>query len=103
MKVILTDAAWEDLFQIGSWIKTDNPRRASSFIDELEQRCLALGDTPRAFPLLSGHAESGIRRRPYRNYLIFYRVETDQVTILRILNAAQDSEVALFGETDPGA
>lgn len=101
MRVIITDAAWDDLFRIGSWIKADSPRRAASFLDEIQERCISLGQTPAAFPLLQGHEGSAIRRRPYRNYVIYYRVDSNHVDILRILNAAQDAEAILFGEADP--
>ncbi|MFF0950878.1 type II toxin-antitoxin system RelE/ParE family toxin [Rhizobium leguminosarum] len=44
------------------------------------------------------YEHTGIRRRPYGNYLIFYRVGEDRIEILHILNGAQDFESILFSE-----
>jgi plasmid stabilization system protein ParE len=43
-----------------------------------------------------GHEEGGIRRRPWGNYLIFYRVGDDSVQILHVLHGARDYEKILF-------
>jgi plasmid stabilization system protein ParE len=50
---------------------------------------------PRSFPLLPGREESGIRRRPYGDYLIFYRI-ADAVEVLHVLHGAVDDERLLF-------
>ena len=52
MNVIITEAAYDDLLQIGRTIKHDNPVRAESFVAVLFDRCQSLGDMPRAYPLL---------------------------------------------------
>ncbi len=38
----------------------------------------------------------GIRRRLHRNYLIFYRVETDKLVVLHVLHGARDHVPILF-------
>ena len=52
MKVILTEAAYADLYHIGKTIKQDSPRRAGTFVAELYDKCHRLGDMPLAFPLV---------------------------------------------------
>lgn len=96
MKVVVTNAALDDLLQIGRVITIDNPRRAETFVSEIYDRCQRLGAMPRAFPLLPNWEEQGIRRRPFGDYLIFYRVNRDQVDILHILHGARDFEAILF-------
>ena len=96
MIVIITDEAQADLWRIGEYIALDNPRRAETFVDELEARCLALGDMPRAFPLVPRYEDSGVRRRPHGNYLIFYRVGSNSVDVLHVIHSAQDYEAILF-------
>lgn len=96
MIVIITDEAQADLWRIGEYIALDNPRRAISFVDELEARCLALGDMPRAYPLVPRYEHTGVRRRPFGDYLIFYRVGPDVVHVLQVLHGAQDYEPLLF-------
>ena len=99
MKVVLTRSAETDLEAIGDWIAKDSPRRALTFIQELRARCMALGKHPRAFPLVPRYETHGIRRRVYGNYLIFYRIEETQVTILHVLHGARDYEPLLFPES----
>ncbi|SCM72213.1 conserved hypothetical protein [uncultured Pleomorphomonas sp.] len=96
MKVILTDQALGDLIAIGRYIQQDNPARAVTFIAELEEKCVQIGRTPQAFPLIPGREASGIRRRVYSNYLIFYRVRDNTVDVLHVLNGAMDYEPILF-------
>lgn len=98
MKVVLTDAVYADLVLIGREIKKDNPTRAATFVAELYARCKKLGHMPRAFPLLPNREDQGIRRRPYRDYLIFYRIEVDTVQVLHVLHGAMDYERILFPE-----
>jgi plasmid stabilization system protein ParE len=98
MKVVVTQAAFDDLLRIGAYIRRHNPARARTFIDEIEDRCLRLGATPFAFPLMPNHEHSGIRRRPYGDYLIFYRVGEEAVEILHALHGARDIEAILFPE-----
>ncbi|ORE91118.1 type II toxin-antitoxin system RelE/ParE family toxin [Aurantimonas sp. 22II-16-19i] len=96
MKVILTDTAIADLVGIGRHIRMDNPARADTFVDELKDACRGLGEMPRAYALVPGYEDRAIRRRPYGNYLIFYRVDAEAVFILHVLNGAQDFERILF-------
>ena len=96
MKVVVTDAAYDDLLQIGREIRKDNPARAETFVAELYERCQRLGGMPRAFPLLPDWEDSGVRRRPHGNYLIFYRVGAEQIEILHVLHGAREYEPILF-------
>lgn len=99
MIVVLTNEAKADLERIGDFIAADNPRRAETFIAELLERCLRLAEMPQAYPLVPRYEQSGIRRRPYENYLVFYRVTQTRVEILHILNGAQDYEPILFPQS----
>lgn len=96
MIVVLTDEAEADLEQIGDYIAADSPRRAVTFVQELVKRCQRLAEMPRAFPLVARYEHSGIRRRPYGEYLIFYRIGAERIDVLHVLNGAQDYEAILF-------
>jgi toxin ParE1/3/4 len=98
MIVVLTETAIADLVTIGRYIKADNPKPAETFVAELEFRCHQLGTMPKAFALVPKHETSGVRRRPYRDYLTFYRVVADTVEVLHVLHGAQDYEAILFPE-----
>jgi plasmid stabilization system protein ParE len=96
MIVVISDAAEADLEAIGDWIAERSPQRALTFILELRERCLGLADLPRGFPLVPRYEHHGVRRRPYGNYLIFYRVTDERVEVLHVLHGARDYEAILF-------
>jgi addiction module RelE/StbE family toxin len=97
MRVVITAAAKADLLAIRRYIEADNPNRAVSFVEELLDRCLALADTPRAYPLVPRYERFGIRRCVHGNYLIFYRLQPEQIEVIHILQGARDIEAILFG------
>jgi toxin ParE1/3/4 len=98
--LILTFAARArtDLRAIVVTIARDNPARGESFIAELELRCAALTSAPLAYGILPRYKDKGIRRIVHGNYLIFYRVRDDQITILRVLHGAMDIDAQLVRE-----
>jgi toxin ParE1/3/4 len=96
VKVVFSDQAKVDLMAIGDHIAKDSRRRAVEFIERLEAQALEIGLMPAAFPLIPRHEHRDIRRRPFGNYLIFYRAEKSVVFIVRILHGAMDYESLLF-------
>ena len=90
MRVELSALAESDLLDIALYIAEDNPDRAFSFVDELQQACDGLADGPLRFPLLPGFEGKGIRRRVHGRYAIVYAVDTALVRVLRIVSAAMD-------------
>jgi len=98
--VILTPEARVDLDRVWSFIEQSNPRRAITFVREILAHIKLLETMPLRYQLLLDHKESGIRRMPYRNYVIFYRITGQEIYILHILNGAQDHDAILFPEDD---
>lgn len=96
MKVVLSAEALSDLEQIGDYIAQDNPARARGFVAELIGKARGLADMPNAFPVVPRYAHLGLRRRVHGNYLIFYRVGDERVTVIHILHGARDYEALLF-------
>jgi toxin ParE1/3/4 len=95
VKLVFTDEARQDLLDIGDHIARDNPARALTFVQELRATASELLRRPRAFPVLPRYAHLGLRRRLHGNYLIFYRSDDKQVSIVRILHGARDYEALL--------
>lgn len=96
MIVRLTREAERDLEAIADHIARDNPERALSFVRELRGACLGPADFPERFPLVPRYEREGVRHRVHGNYLIFYRVEAEAVTVLHLLHGATDYGEALF-------
>jgi len=95
-RLSFTDAAENDLEAIGDYIAEDSPAQALRLVRELRVDCAKLTTMPKRHPLLPGYGSTGIRRRVFGNYLIFYRVEADTVEILHILHGAMNYEAVLF-------
>ena len=95
MRVELSAQAERDLLDIALYIAADNPDRALSFVDELQQACWGLADRARRYPVLPGFERQAIRRRPHGRYAILYAVADDSVQVLRILSTAMDLDAVL--------
>jgi toxin ParE1/3/4 len=98
MIVVITSAAEGDLQSIGDWIAEDNPTRALTFVQELRRRCESLIDAPRTYSLVPRYEHLGIRRRVYRDYLIFYRIVGDTIEVLHVLHGARNYGSTLLQE-----
>jgi toxin ParE1/3/4 len=99
MKVRYSAAALKDLRDIARFIAADSPEHARKFVARLERECAALGSAPLIFPRISRFADLGLRRKVYRDHLIFYQV-TDVVMIFRIIHGARDYDALLAHEVD---
>jgi plasmid stabilization system protein ParE len=96
--VTLTAEADSDLNAIAEYIAQDSVTAALSFVYELRGKCLALAEAPRGYPLVQRYEHHGIRRRPFGNYLIFYRIGAEAIEVVHILHGARDYERLLFPE-----
>jgi toxin ParE1/3/4 len=96
--VVVTAEAEADLEQIATYIAEQSVASALSFVRELREKCESLVDAPRGYPLVPRYEHLGIRRRPFGNYLIFYRVAAEIIEVVHILHGARDYEPLLFPE-----
>jgi len=96
--VVLTAEAETDLESIAEYISRDSVTAALNIVHDLREKCLALADAPRGYPLVPRYEHQGIRRCPFGSYLIFYRVGTEIVEVVHILHGARDYEPLLFPE-----
>jgi toxin ParE1/3/4 len=97
--VVVTAEAESDLEQITTYIAEQSIEIALKFVQEPREKCESLADAPRGYPLVPRHEHLGIRRRPFGNYLIFYRVGTSAIEVVHVLHGARDYERLLFPET----
>jgi plasmid stabilization system protein ParE len=104
LPVHFTALAEEDLDQIEDYISASNPVAAARVRATIVQNSLRLGTAPKQGRPLKDpttEAEVEVRLLPvsrHRNYLILYRIEPEQVRVLRILHAARDW-TRFFGES----
>ncbi|PJG50256.1 plasmid stabilization protein [Bradyrhizobium forestalis] len=96
MIVVITAEAEADLEDIASYVAAQSPRSALTLIRGLREKCHTLADAPRGYPLVPRYEQKGIRRHPFGNYLIFYRVGRDAIEVIHILHGARDYEPLIF-------
>ena len=89
MKLKFSDKADQDLENIGDYIAKDSPRRAVTFIDELQLHCKRASEQPYAYPA-RGDLGPGLRMAVHGKYLILFRPEGNTVFIERIVHGARD-------------
>lgn len=90
MKVTFSKLAASDLRAIASWISNDRPNAAGKVVRGLQIACARLALRPYAYQLVKGREADRVRRAPFSRYLILYRVEAEQISIVRILDGARD-------------
>jgi toxin ParE1/3/4 len=88
MKLIFSPASERDLEEIGDYIARDNPERAISFLNELQELCNRISEMPSAFPKRDD-IEPGLKMGVHGNYLILFHTERDTVRIERIVHGAR--------------
>lgn len=98
MIVVITAEAERDLEDIATYVVQQSPRSALALIRGLREKCESLADAPRGYPLVPRYEHRGVRRRPFGNYLIFYRAGDDAIEVIHILHGARDYEPLLFPE-----
>jgi plasmid stabilization system protein ParE len=99
VNVRILPAAEAEPEAIGDYIALDNPRRALSFVLELRDKCLSLGDMAFAFPIVPRYEDRGVRRRVHGNYQIFYRVvghPAERIDVIHVLHGARSYGAILF-------
>ena len=95
MTHLVSPEAESDLLDIWSYIATEsNAQTADRLIDSVIERFLLLARHPFA-GTLRHDLRTGLRTFPVHSYLIFYRIDADDVLILRVLHGHRDLETVL--------
>ena len=88
-KIVWTKWSLRDLKLIYEYIKIDSPFYASRFINSLVTRTDQLINFPESGRLVPEKDDPSIRELIEGNYRIFYRLQRNSVTILRIHNSTR--------------
>jgi len=90
-RILITDAATQDLDDIMGYIALDNPSRAASYIDELLDEIRSLKTMPKRCAVApeSGRHGYEMRHHLYGHYRILFMIKGAQVTILRVIHGAR--------------
>lgn len=94
MKVIISKPAQADLKDIAAYIGRDKKRRGRTYALQLATQARKLNLFPERYAVLEAFPH--VRRMPYGNYNIFYRVGTHEVVVLRVIHGARLTSPELF-------
>ena len=89
MKLLLSFRAKEDLLEIWEFIADHDEVAADRYIDHLRDRASELLDFPE-LGRVRDEIQPGVRSLLARNHLLFYRLEDQEVQVLRILHGSMD-------------
>jgi len=95
LRILRTPAAEQDLVDIWRYIAEDNEQAAGRVLDRFDQLLRMLADNPlagRARPELG----DDIRSLPSGNYVLFYRVESELLILVRALSGYMDFGIEDF-------
>lgn len=99
-RVVILPEAKKDLSEIGAYIRIDNPARAITFVNELLDQCAKLGVSGQTHALVPRWQHLGVRKKTYKNYLIFFVALEARIDILHIIHGARDYVKELTDEFD---
>jgi toxin ParE1/3/4 len=89
MKIFISEKAKKDLLQIFSYAAERNQLAADSFIERIDSKFEQLS----RFPFIGRERTSlaeGLRSVVVRMHVIFYTVESEQMTIVRVIDGRMD-------------
>lgn len=90
----ITSVAQRDISQAADYIEfvLKNPKAADDLLEETDQKINALLPFSQEHPIVEDKllAAWGIRFTQIKNYLAFYVIEENQVTVIRFLYAKSD-------------
>jgi toxin ParE1/3/4 len=89
MKLVLSQLANEDLLETWEYIAEHDEVAADRYIDFLRKRALELLDFPE-LGRLRNEICPDLRSLLARNHLLFYRIQSNEIQILRILHGSRD-------------
>lgn len=88
-KISWTKKSLKDLRAINDYISLDSTFYAARFISKLIQRVDQLIEFPESGRVVPEKNENEIRELIEGNYRIFYRLQREKITVLRIHNSAR--------------
>lgn len=103
MKVRYSDRAKADLRTLVDHLSSHNPRAARNFNKAIREAVASLKQYPRRAQRVTFASRGEMRRLVVRPYLIFYEIEGEAISIVRILHGARDIPTTLNESAEEGA
>ena len=94
LRLIISEAATQDLSDIWGYISIDNPESADQMLDLLYEKCELLAKLPEV-GTSRDELIPGLRSFPVKRYVIYYRINLHSLEVVRILSSYRDID-AIF-------
>ena len=89
MRVRFTQTALAEIEEIYSYIAADNPAAAALVRSQIEHTVTLIGSLPKMGRIKYRQVVRMLPVRRYRQYLIFYAIEANEVVILNVRHGAR--------------
>ena len=88
-KIIITSQADEDLYRISMYLPNN---KFKEFRKALKEKYINLNSMPWMYPRLyyEKNTKTDFRKIVYENYIIIYKIQKSQITILRIVSEKEN-------------
>ena len=94
-KLVYRPSARDDLAEIYRFIRRDNPRRARSFVREIEEQCARLARLPGTLGTPRPQLRSDVRSFAFKGYVILFRYDSGAFEVVNVIEGHRDID-ALF-------
>jgi|JI8StandDraft_1071087.scaffolds.fasta_scaffold127321_2 toxin ParE1/3/4 len=101
MRLELSGFIEGDLTAIGDYIAADNPRRALSFIREIQEQFGKIGQHPLLYQLRP-EIGAGARLLAWGNYVILFQIVGESVRIERVIHGSRNLSALFARESYQG-
>jgi toxin ParE1/3/4 len=101
LPVIRSELAERDLEAILDYLDERSPRAAERLTAQIEEKCRLLGQFP-GMGRARDELAPGLRSVVVEQYILFYRITTDAVQVVRILHGSRDIENIIKGNGGGG-
>jgi toxin ParE1/3/4 len=91
LRLVISRSARRDLVDIWRYIAGDSERQADSFADRLYETCELLADNPN-LGRSRDDLRAGLNSFPVDRYVIFYRIRSEVLQIVRVLSGYRSIE-----------
>ena len=91
LTLFISDQATEDLMELWLYIANDSPRNADKFIDHIYQQCFLICSSPE-LGRQRDELLSGVRSFPVKRYIVYYRIKSEYLEIIRVMSGYRDIE-----------
>lgn len=91
LQLIKAPQAEADLIDIWLYVAEDQPLNADRLLDRLDEAAHLIAETP-GMGVIRPSLAADIRSFPVGNYILYYRVKSETLELVRVLSGSRDAD-----------